>query len=550
MTSTIVKQVFADAETKTEVGDRFEAYKSKLNKAIARKDAGTDRLVKQERGWKIVKGGGGPAGPSESFAAHAAEITKTLSPESAAAVSALLAEQQADLTKDITFAGPQGPGGTTQLIPYDLEAPAKEMYPKFTPIRNELSRVKGQGGSREYKRINGVTNSGLGGVPDVSPFFNSETASTAFGPINLRRGAKIQYNADDKVIPYVEMGFSDMVTSKAQFAGVGFEDIRQLSQHSLLWAHLLGEEKALLFGRGSATGYAGAMAQPAAPTLSTAATGGTIPAATYSVRITARSGFGETTATASVTQATSGATSTLTVTLPAAGLPLGANIYIGPAGTEVLQGTGMAGQAIVFTSIAAGTAAVPGANTSADPNAYDGLLTNTLALGGYIKALNAPLGSTAPGVDFQSAFLSLWNSVYADPDEVWLTAAIRNALGNQLLGSSSSNYRVDLQAAQNGGTVIGQMVAGILNHSSPTSKMVDLRVHPYMPPGVAHIRSTTLPFPDNNVGETSQVVAVQDYMSVAWPQIQFTHDESTYWFGTLINYAPAWNGIITGIQTP
>jgi hypothetical protein len=64
------------------------------------------------------------------------------------------------------------------------------------------------------------------------------------------------------------------------------------------------------------------------------------------------------------------------------------------------------------------------------------------------------------------------------------------------------------------------------------------------------VRSHTLPFPDNNVGETSQIVAVQEYMSVDWPQIQFTYDQSTYWFGTLLHYAPMWNGLITGIQTP
>ncbi|WP_020658389.1 hypothetical protein [Amycolatopsis benzoatilytica] len=543
-TTTVLKDVFADAETTKDVGDRFERYKNLLTKAIERGDSRKDGFAPRVG---IVK-----AGNFDSLAQRVADITKGLDADAAAQLQTTLGEMRADLGKDITFAGPQGPGGTTQLVPYDLEAPAKEMYPKFTPIRNELSRVRGQGAAREYKRINGVTNAGLGGVPDISPFFNSESDSgtPSFGSLTLRRGKKIQYAADDKVIPYVEMSLSDMVTYKAQFAGVGFEDVRQLSQHSLLWSHLLGEEKALLYGRGSKTGFVGAMTQPAQPTLSTATTGGTIAAATYSVRITARSGFGETAATASVTQATTGSTSTLTVNLPAANLPFGANIYIGPAGSEVLQGTGTAGQAVVFTSLVTGTAAAPAADSSADANGYDGLLTNALALGTSPLALNAKLGQgvyTTPGAEFQQQFLAMWNAVYADPDEVWSTAAVRNELGNQLLGSSSSNYRIDLGAAQNG-KVIGEMVAGILNHASPTSKMVDLRVHPYMPSGTALIRSRTLPFPDNNVGETSQVVAVQEYMSVDWPQIQFTYDQSTYWFGTLVNYAPAWNSVITGIQ--
>lgn len=543
MSTTILKDVFANVSTTEQIGDRFEAYKGKIAASIARGDERKDRFVAKVG---IVK-----AGNMDSIAQRVSEITKSLGPDEAAQMQRVMDDLRADLGKDITFAGPQGPGGTTPLIPYDLEAPAKEMYPKFTPIRNELGRVRGQGGSREYKRVNGVTNSGMGGVPDMSPFFNSESDSgtPTFGSLALRRGKKIQYQADDKVVPYVEMSLSDMVTYKASFAGVGFEDVRQLSQHSLLWAHLLGEEKALLYGRGSKTGYVGAMTQPAAPTLSTATTGGTIAAATYSVRITARSGFGETAATTSVTQTTTGTTSTLTVTLPATNLPFGANIYIGTAGNEVLQGTGTAGQPVVFTSLASGTAAAPTSDTSADTNAYDGLLTNALALGTAPLALNAKLGLgnfTTPGAEFQQQFLTMWNAVYADPDEVWTTAAVRNELGNQLIGASSSNYRIDL--SETGGKMLGQMVTGILNHSSPTSKMLDLRVHPYMPAGTALIRSRTLPFPDNNVGETAQVVAVQEYMSVDWPQVQFTYDQSTYWFGTLINYAPAWNSIITGIQ--
>jgi hypothetical protein len=37
-------------------------------------------------------------------------------------------------------------------------------------------------------------------------------------------------------------------------------------------------------------------------------------------------------------------------------------------------------------------------------------------------------------------------------------------------------------------------------------------------------------------------------MSVEWPVIQFTYDVSTYWFGTLVHYAPAWSGLILGLN--
>ncbi len=61
------------------------------------------------------------------------------------------------------------------------------------------------------------------------------------------------------------------------------------------------------------------LAAPAAPTLATATTGGTVLAGTYQVEITVVNAAGESIASASSSQATTGSTSTLTVNSPAAG---------------------------------------------------------------------------------------------------------------------------------------------------------------------------------------------------------------------------------------
>jgi len=34
-----------------------------------------------------------------------------------------------------------------------------------------------------------------------------------------------------------------------------------------------------------------------------------------------------------------------------------------------------------------------------------------------------------------------------------------------------------------------------------------------------------------------------------WPVTQFAYEFSTYYRGTLVGYAPAWNGIVTGIKS-
>ena len=44
------------------------------------------------------------------------------------------------------------------------------------------------------------------------------------------------------------------------------------------------------------------------------------------------------------------------------------------------------------------------------------------------------------------------------------------------------------------------------------------------------------------------MVLPQDYVAVQWPVTQFTYDASTFEIGTFCHYAPAWNGLIQGIQ--
>jgi hypothetical protein len=61
--------------------------------------------------------------------------------------------------------------------------------------------------------------------------------------------------------------------------------------------------------------------------------------------------------------------------------------------------------------------------------------------------------------------------------------------------------------------------------------------------------SKTLPIPDTEVSDVWAVVNVQDYQGIQWPVTQFSYDFSTYWRSTLVGYAPAWNGIVTGIKS-
>jgi len=474
---------------------------------------------------------------------------------------------QREIMKDITV----GDGATTGspigtgLVPFDLEAPAKYLAPRPTPLRNKLPREKGQGTSRRFKRINGITGSGTGGVGNIHPGI-AETTQNNFAltgssnSLYLHRGSKIAYSGDDQIVPYFQFGLSDEISWQAQYAGQGFQDIRALSAQSLLYSSMLMEEKMLLMGRGTNAVFAGALAAPATVTLTarTAATGETALGLTdkLTVYVTSDAGaFGQSVLSSAVTSAvalTSG--QVVDVTISSVAGALGFNVYVGHGAAAVAssacyyQGrTGSLTYTVQGTLAASGTAAsTVTADTSAYANGYDGIMaTVTGSNSGYRKVLNSTFNAVSPGAEFQTAFASLYNSVKADPDEILFNGSDRKALSELLKNSSSTNYRLTLQQDEIGNAVIGSVITAIQNEV--TGKVVPMTVHPWMPQGNTAILSYTLPIPDTQVSNVWSVVNVQDYTGINWPVTQFTYETSSYWYGTFLCYAPAWNGSITGI---
>src|SRR5579863_2315406 len=161
------------------------------------------------------------------------------------------------LAKNVTIA--------TGLTAYDLQAPAKNIYPTITPLRNSLPRVQRQfpGDAARWRTIFSVTGSGfdaMGWVPEG------------------QRTASMSYAATSLVAPYVTLGEEDTVTFEAEAAAQGFEDINSTATLRLLQKTMRKEETALLGGNTSL-----ALGTPAAPTSSASGTGATLPSATYSV---------------------------------------------------------------------------------------------------------------------------------------------------------------------------------------------------------------------------------------------------------------------------
>lgn len=156
----------------------------------------------------------------------------------------------------------------TGLLAYDLQAPAKSLYPFVTPLRNSVPRIGGgTGTATNWRQVTALIGSGfdsMGWVPEG------------------QRSGQMSYTTATRSASYVTIGEEDAATYEAISAGRGFEDIQARMTFRLLQKMMLKEEMAILAGNASLQ-----LGTPAAPSLSASGSGATLPAATYSVIVVA-----------------------------------------------------------------------------------------------------------------------------------------------------------------------------------------------------------------------------------------------------------------------
>jgi hypothetical protein len=538
--------LFADADSPKKAAKSMDTYLDSLNKAMANPS---------------TVPGQAPVDPVSQLEALAAN--KSLSPDAIGALQGALAAQRsinADIVKEITLTSPL----STSFAQFDLEVPAKNIAPRPTPLRNKIVRKKGMGTAHRTKRIVGYTGTGTGGQGNIFPGIAEQTVNTFNPSLSLNRGPQISYTADDIVLPYNSYGLSDQVSWDANYSGLGFQDLRQLSSTSTLYATMLMEERMMLMARGTATGYSGALAAPTV-TLSarTAAAGEVAMAATtYYVYATSDAGaFGESVLSTVASQAVSSG-QVLVVTVNNVVGALGTKVYIGTTTgaanchyigrisglVGVVQGaasTTTTGDNLVYSTTGTLASTIT-ADTSAYATGYDGILPTVLGPNsGFVNEINGLFSTANPGNEFQKVFSGLYDAVKADPDEILLNGSDRKQLSDAIKNGSTANYRLNL-AQTDMGDYVGGAVIGAL-HNEVTGKLVNLTVHPWLPQGVAPVLSYTLPVPDSNISEVWANIMVQDYIGTQWPVIQNTFDFSVYFRGTFFCHAPSFNGVVSGI---
>jgi len=165
------------------------------------------------------------------------------------------------LTKS-TFAESNSP--TSGLTYYDLELGAKFLFPLLTPLRNEIPRVSGKGGIQaNWRAVTGINTTGL-----------------RIGVSGGNRGGVQAVSTQDYSAAYKGIGIETSVDFEAQYAGMGFDDVRAIGARIGLEACMLGEELLILGGNTSV-----ALGTTPTPSLAPSTSGGSLTAAAspYSV---------------------------------------------------------------------------------------------------------------------------------------------------------------------------------------------------------------------------------------------------------------------------
>lgn len=496
-----------------------------------------------------------------SLAALQEALTKAQAKDAAISDPRLIAE----LAKS-TFSQPGS--ATSGINFYDLEAPAKILYPVLTPLRNEIPRVSGKGGIQaNWRAVTGINTTGV-----------------RVGVSGGNRNAVIAVSTADYTAAYKGIGIESNVDFEAQYAGQNFDDVRAIAARSGLESLMLGEELLLLGGNGSV-----ALGTTPTPTLAQAATGGGLSDGTFYVcavaltlegfanasvaggiptsitRVNADGssdtfggGSAQKSVVASIAVNGGGAVQKVTAAVAAVRGAVGYAWFFGTNNSTLCKLSQITGTpTATFIAAAAGTQAVsdlPAADNSVNALSFDGLLTQALKSGSnaYWEDLGGDtLTSDGAGgiVEFDAALKSLWDNFRLSPDTIWLNSQQALDIGKKILnaGQNSGAYRVVFNPEQ-GMIAGGIMVATYLNRFTMAgANTLKVRIHPNMPNGTILMTTQKLPYPLSNVGNVMQVRCRQDYYQIEWPLRTRKYEYGVYADEVLQHYFPPSMAVITGI---
>ena len=490
----------------------------------------------------------------------------------------------------------------TGLIAYDLQAPAKNLYPVNTPIRNKMPRVKGNGDkTTHWVSVTAINGSGYDAIPYVTEGNRAGVMTLNTSPLNR---------------PYTTFGEEINLTYEAWSGAEGFEDEKARNAIRLLQKMMLKEENALLGGN-----YSVALgATPAAPTVAVASSGGSISSGTYICKYVGLTyeGYrnwlaagaliatgvptvltvtdpvgaqflvnGGSSGMSSPTTAGSAITSNGVIQISATILP-GAVAYAwyvddGAAGTSTLQTvttinsvkltalttTGQATTAVTAdhsVNIGATVGGIQGV-TGIDGLLYAGWASNgnlnstSYSQAAYVK--NLPTGTAGAGtqltatgagtvVEIDAMLKSMWDNWQVTPTVIYANSQEIQSITTLCLSTSSApllRYDVD-PATGFKNMVAGGVVAFYFNKfGQQGGTKIPIVIHPFLTPGTLLAMAENLPvqYQSSEVPNVAEVHYRRDYYSIDWPPRTRLFENGVYSEETMACYFPPGLGIITNI---
>jgi hypothetical protein len=467
----------------------------------------------------------------------------------------------------------------TGLTYYDLRAPAMNLFPTVTPIRNSLARMQREhpGEAAHWKAVVNTIGSG-------QPFMGWVQEG--------RRSASMSYVTSNKSLSYMTLGEEDSITEEARFAADGFEDEDALVQLRLLLRTFIKEEAGLIGGDNSLP-----LGTPSAPTLGASGSTATLPAGTYSVIVVAltQEGYLNSSLSGGIAQALTitgndartyvlnGGSSnkspnttqpiTLGQALTGAETPVtGAVAYawfVGVAGQETLQAITTINSVVFSAPLTSGlqpAAAITADCSTNQSYAFDGLLTWAFnpSSGAYVNTL--PTGTAGTGTFLTSSGAGGVNEIDTMNKAMWdnsrLSATViyvnsqeqKNITAKTLNGASAPLLRYNQEVDAEGGAeykvTAGGVVSYYFNPYTPDGGVkIPIKIHPNLAAGTLLGWAEHLPpwYVSNAVPECAVVQTRQDYYSEIWPKVSREQYYGCYSQEVLAVYVPFAMGLLTNV---
>jgi hypothetical protein len=480
---------------------------------------------------------------------------------------------------EIAKAWTQSATATSGITAYDLEAPAKQLYPVITPLRNSIPRTSGKGGIQANWRA--VTGVNTGGV--------------RMGVSGGNRGAVMATTTADYTAAYKGIGLEDYVTFEADYSAEGFQDVKALAVEGLLRATMIGEEKIILGGNSS---YA--LGNTATPTLTSANTGGSLTGNTgYGVGVvaltldaylngslaggipqtlartnadgssdTVNGGMARPSSQANIINANTGSATTISASVTALAGAMAYAWYWGANSGNLTLGAITTINSVLIAALPTGNATASGGNFQALTNAdkstdslvFDGLLTfaSQSSLNSYQKVMSTGTPGTGTAltadgiggcVEIDAALKSFWDNYRLTPDTMWVNSQEMSSLA-KIVGNAGSTAVQRVVFTPTEGNVIGGavIVRSYLNkYAMDGNTMLNVKLHPNMPPGTILFTTAKLPYPLSNVTNVMQMRMRRDYYQIEWPITKRKYEYGVYADGVLQHYFPPSLGVITNI---